>query len=84
MVKKIISPPLSFQGWKFGEFAKGFFGIITKLIEQNWSSSIKEALKWVVGGGASFLVVNPAYKVIIVAVAKALLDIGEFYFKEVN
>ena len=85
--KKVVeptSPTLSLKGWKFGEFAKGFFAIITKLIEQNWGSSIKEALKWAAGGGLSFLVVNPIYKLVIITVAKSLLDIGEFYFKEIK
>jgi hypothetical protein len=82
MKTKLISPAFSLKGWKLGAWLKG---IIPLEIFNSLKKCIKELLKIGVSAGVAYFTASyPLSQVAIGVVSKSLLDVIDFYFKDVT
>ena len=84
MANKSISPSFSLKGWNVKQFLKGYLSVFVKIVKLN-SGAIKEGAKFIVPFVISKLTIQyPGAEYAVMIVGKGVLDIVEFYCKEVK
>ena len=82
MKTKLISPAFSFKAWNFWTWLKG---VIPIEIFTSLRKCVKELVKIGISGAVAYLTASyPLSQVAIGVVSKALLDVVDFYFKDVT
>ena len=75
---KIVSPKMSFKGWKTSEFLKGLLRIIRK----DWSM-LKEVGKVVIPAVLTWLATqDPVWTIVFTGFGKAAFDVFEYWLFE--
>ncbi len=78
---EIVSPSMSFKGWKFIELIKGNVQLLEWF--KSFSKLIKELIKIVVPLIVSAVTTkNPALTTLFTIIGKFVLDSAEYWFKE--